>query len=93
MITAENRHPGRPKGALNKTSSMLKDAILEAAMEAGGGKPNGLKNYLKDRAEDAPAPFMGLLGKVLPLQVSGDPDNPINHKLAIEVAFSAGEPK
>ena len=27
---------GRPKGSLNKTTALLKDAILQAAEEAGG---------------------------------------------------------
>ncbi len=65
---------GRPKGALNKTTALLKDAILQAAEEAGqveGGKPGeGLKDYLKARAIDTPGPFMALLGKILPNEMA-----------------------
>ena len=61
--------PGRPKGLQNKTTSLLKDAILKAATEAGNGS---LVQYLKEQAEKNPGPFLALLGKVLPLQVDVD---------------------
>lgn len=61
--------PGRPKGAANRTTTLLKDAILRAADEAGGA--DGLVGYLKKQAKDNPGPFMALLGKVLPMQVAG----------------------
>jgi hypothetical protein len=59
---------GRPKGALNKTTALLKDAILMAAEKAGDGD---LVRYLETQARINPGPFMSLLGKVLPLQVTG----------------------
>jgi hypothetical protein len=64
--------PGRPKGVPNKTTALLKDAILKAAETAGGGEPDGLVNYLVAQARQNPGPFMTLLGKVLPMQVSGE---------------------
>lgn len=73
--TANKAGPGRPKGSVNKTTALLKDAILRAA-EAAGGK-DGLVGYLKTQAKDNPGPFMALLGKVLPMQIGGDPDNPV----------------
>lgn len=73
--------PGRPKGSQNKTTRELKDAILAAA-EAAGGKEK-LVGYLKVQAVANPTAFLTLLGKVLPLQMSGDPDNPMQHKLTI----------
>ena len=33
--------PGRPKGVPNKTTALLKDAVLKAAETAGGGEPDG----------------------------------------------------
>lgn len=66
---------GRAKGTPNKTTALLKDAILQAAERAGG--TDGLVGYLWQRAIDTPGPFMALLGKVLPTQISGDPDNPL----------------
>ena len=74
---------GRKRGSLNKTTSVLKDAILQAAEAAGGA--SGLEGYLKQRAlDDNPGPFMALLGKVLPMQVEGNADNPVQHKVTIE---------
>jgi hypothetical protein len=72
---------GRKKGTPNKTTAVLKDAILLAAEQAGDA--DGLVGYLKKQATDNPQSFLPLLGKVLPMQVGGDPDNPVRH--AIEV--------
>ena len=66
--------PGRPKGVPNKTTALLKDAVLKAAETDGGGEPDGLLNYLVAQAKQNPAPFMTLLGKVLPTQISGEDD-------------------
>lgn len=60
---------GRAKGTPNKTTALLKDAILRAAEGAGG--PEGLVGYLQVQAVKNPGPFLALLGKVLPMQVSG----------------------
>ena len=70
--------PGRPKGVPNKTTGLLKDAILRAAETAGGGKPDGLVNFLVMQARQNPGPFMTLLGKVLPTQVSGEDDKDVH---------------
>lgn len=72
---------GRTKGTPNKTTALLKDAILQAAGNAGGGE--GLVGYLTSQATANPGPFMALLGKVLPMQLVGDPDNPVVHEIVI----------
>lgn len=64
-----NAGKGRPKGAQNKTTSLLKDAIIQAAEKAGGKA--GLVGYLETQAIENPGPFMSLLGKVLPMQIEG----------------------
>ena len=61
---------GRPKGSTNKSTALLKDAILQAA-ELAGDK-GGMVNYLLKQAHENPIAFMGLMGKVLPLQVVAD---------------------
>ena len=61
---------GRQKGTPNKMTVLLKDSILQAAEQAGDKE--GLVGYLERQARDNPGPFMTLLGKVLPLQLSGD---------------------
>ena len=62
---------GRPKGSVNKFTRELKDMILGALDDAGG------QEYLRAQAIANPTAFMTLVGKVLPLQVAGDPDAPI----------------
>ena len=57
---------GRQKGTPNKFTSQLKDMILQALSEAGGVE------YLKEQAEKSPGAFLTLVGKVLPLQVTGE---------------------
>ena len=70
---------GRQKGTPNKTTALLKDAILEAATLAGG--KGELVGYLTTQATENPTAFMALLGKVLPMQIAGDPSSPIIHEI------------
>jgi hypothetical protein len=60
---------GRKKGTPNKISSALKEAILEAAENAGG--EDGIVGYLVVQALANPVAFMSLLGKVLPMTLTG----------------------
>lgn len=60
---------GRQKGTPNKTTALLKDAIIKAAEKAGNGD---IVTYLHAQAIANPGPFMSLLGKVLPMQVTGE---------------------
>lgn len=57
---------GRSKGTPNKVNRELKEMILQALSDAGG------IDYLKQQAKDTPTAFLSLVGKVLPLQVSGE---------------------
>ncbi len=68
------RGPGRPKGSPNKVTGAVKDMILTALSEA---HPEGGVAYLKQQAEKNPVAFMALVGKVLPLQLTGDGGGPI----------------
>ncbi len=64
--------PGRPKGVPNKTTTLVKDAILKALDEAD---PEGAVAYLKKQAAQNPTAFLTLVGKVLPMQVEhSNPD-------------------
>lgn len=67
---------GRKKGTPNKTTALLKDAILEAAEQAGG--KDKLVGYLKAQASENPGPFLALLGKVLPMQITGEDGGPLS---------------
>lgn len=71
-MAAGRKTGGRQKGTPNKTTALLKDAILKAAEQAGGD--DGMVGYLTLQATENPGPFMSLLGKVLPMQIAGDDD-------------------
>ena len=72
--------PGRPKGVPNKVTGELKEMILTALSNAGGAE------YLERRANDprTAAAFLGLVGKVLPMTVAGDPNNPVGIHVTIK---------
>lgn len=73
--------PGRPKGAPNKTSAQLKEMILAALDQSGG------VDYLMERANDprTASAFLTLVGKVLPMTVAGDSENPVQTVTRIEL--------
>lgn len=64
---------GRPKGATNKATRELKEMILQALEGAGGVE------YLQRKAEDprTASAFLSLIGKVLPMQVTGENGGPV----------------
>lgn len=72
---------GRPKGVLNKNNQQIRDMIAEALDGVGG------VDYLMDCAQDpkTKAAFLGLIGKVMPIQVQGDKENPLQTITRIEI--------
>ena len=69
------RRGGRKKGTPNKFTGALKDMILKALDQADEG---GAVAYLvKQARKENSAPFMALVGKVLPLQVAGEGGGPL----------------
>jgi hypothetical protein len=68
---ANGRKGGRPAGVPNKVTGELKSMILQALANKGG------VTYLEAQADLNPNAFLSLVGRVLPLQVGGDPDNPL----------------
>lgn len=67
-LTQGNRGMGRKKGIPNKLTGAVREMIIEALEGAGGVE------YLIVQASKNPAAFLQLVGKVLPLQVGGDPN-------------------
>ena len=65
----------------------LKEIILGALDEAGG------QTYLTRQANDNPAAFMTLLGKVLRTTLAGDPSNPVRVTTKIEIVPVKPEPR
>ena len=66
-----NMGKGRPEGAKNKVTAAVKEAITNAFEKVGG------EDYLVTVAREDPRTFCTLLGKVLPLQVSGEDGEPL----------------
>lgn len=62
---------GRTKGTPNKLTGDVKAMILDALYKKGGVK------YLVQQADSNPVAFLTLVGKVLPMTVASDPDNPL----------------
>ena len=62
---------GRPKGTPNRLTADVRAMILAALDKVGG------VDYLVGQAERNPAAFLTLVGKVLPLQMTGENDGPV----------------
>ena len=81
--TAVKRQPkgGSRKGVPNKATKQLKDMILGALDGAGGVE------YLIERANDpkTASAFLTLVGKVLPMQVTGEDGGALKHILRVEL--------
>lgn len=75
------RGRGRPLGTPNRIQAQIKDMIINALDNAGGVK------YLTEQAEKNPVAFMGLVGKVLPLQVTGANGGPIEGRVEHVITF------
>ena len=81
-----NAGKGRVKGVPNKTTKSLREAILIAAEKSGGDQSgkDGLIGYLKRVADEDVKAFAGLLGKVLPLQVTGEGGGALAVRFVVE---------
>jgi len=78
---------GRKKGTPNKTTALLKEAILMAAQNAGDGD---MVEYLTRQATMNPGPFLSLLGKVLPMQVNAEVEGGLTIKVVSGVPRAGG---
>lgn len=57
---------GRKKGTPNKISRDIREAVLQSFATVGGAA------YLAEQARANPTAYLSLVGKVLPLQVTGE---------------------
>jgi len=73
---------GRPKGSPNKTTAAAKDAIAQAAEQLGGA--NRLVEWAKEDPLNERAFWTTVYPKLLPVQVSGDSENPLSVVHTIE---------
>jgi len=63
---------GKKPGTVGKDHRALRSMILDALEMSGG------VHYLVYHAMVNPQLFMPLIGKVIPLQIAGDPNEPLN---------------
>jgi len=68
---------GRPKGSTNKQSELIRDMVATALNQSGG------VDYLARVSESHPAAFLSLVGKVLPIQVTGEGGDAIKHSITV----------
>lgn len=79
-----NRGKGRPKGSLNKTTAIAKDAIASAAEKLGG--EDRLVAWAKEDEKNEAAFWTSIYPKLLPLQVNGPGDDGEHiHKVVREI--------
>lgn len=77
---------GRPKGAVNKTTTTAKEAIQLAAEGLGG-----FKRMIQWAGEDPLNErvfWSNIYPRIVPHQVAGDPEHPL--KQIIELTFKSG---
>ena len=69
-------NPGKPKGALHKTTRTAKEAIALAAEKLGGA--DRLVNWAKEDPLNERAFWATIYPKLLPLQLTGEGGGPIS---------------
>lgn len=68
-------NPGKPKGALSKTTKAAKDAIAQAADELGGS--DRLVAWVKEDPSNERVFWGTIYPKLLPLQLTGEGGGPV----------------
>ncbi len=76
-------NPGKPKGAVNHTTKSAKEAIALAAEGLGGVQR--LVDWAKEDPLNERAFWATIYPKLIPVQLAGDPDNPVG--LSLTVSF------
>lgn len=80
-------NPGKPKGAVTKSAALIRDMVSQALDKAGG------VDYLVSVAKTNPGSFLGLVGKVLPVQLQNADDQPFRTLTRIELVPMADDAK
>jgi hypothetical protein len=72
---------GRQKGTPNKLSTTVKDNFIAVFADLNGQD----LMHMKEWAKENPTQFYNLYAKLLPLQLAGDQENPIQTITKIEL--------
>jgi len=83
MPFVKGEAPGRPVGAKNKVTILVKDAFAQAFSELQDDDDVRLSAWGKQN----PTEFYKLASKLIPIQLAGDPDNPISFTLKGALGF------
>lgn len=79
-----NAGKGRPAGVPNKLTAKVREAIETAFSQVGGA------DYLARVAIEDPKTFCALLGKLLPMQVSGEDGGPVRTAIEMRIVDPRG---
>jgi hypothetical protein len=74
-------NPGKPKGAVNKTTRAAKEAIACAFEDIGGTER--LVAWIEEDKRNEAAFFTSIYPKLVTVTVAGDPDSPISHSVKV----------
>lgn len=81
LANLTNAGKGRPKGALNKTTIIAKDAIATAAQKLGG--VDRLVAWAKEDEKNEAAFWTSIYPKLLPLQLTGEGGGPVLSRIEL----------
>lgn len=79
---AKRRGAGRPKGSRNKVSAEAKDLIAAVAEQLGGAER--MLEWVQEDPQNERHFWTQIYPKLLPMKISGDPDNPLRACLTVE---------
>lgn len=83
-------NPGKPKGAVNKTTKLVKEVFGEVFSELQSDPEANLKAW----GQKNPTEFYKLASKLIPIQMAGDPENPLVFSLKDAIKFNdSSEPE
>jgi len=78
-----NKGKGRPKGSLNKTTRAAKELIQDVAEGLGGAER--MLSWAQEDPANERAFWTGIYPKLLPVQLQGDKDNPLQAAVDVTV--------
>jgi hypothetical protein len=82
-------NPGKPKGALSRTTKTAKEAIALAAEKLGGAER--LVAWAQEDPRNEHAFWATIYPKLLPLQVTGEGGGPLKTVARIELVAMTGK--
>jgi hypothetical protein len=71
---------GRQRGSSNRTTKLVKEVFATVFDELQDDPAANLKEWAKEN----PTEFYRLSAKLIPVQIAGDPENPLNVNLTTE---------